>query len=229
MHREIGPGREGENQGDEEAVQQQFLVHYASQLWPVVVVLAPKVGKSAWQILFAAANFGWLRTAPSADPCPPGVVPDVEVGTVTPWSFKHERYACSACEFAAPPPKPPLGSFDRQALIAACNCCVLTPGIEIEGPPPAKPPAGREPGVPWPGGPDGPMPPAGKVTPCCFRQAVNAAFCERPAAELVVEVVEPEALPDDPPHAATATASPTARTHKRRARRFILPSGTSWL
>jgi hypothetical protein len=50
----------------------------------VVVVVDPGVGRSGAQVLFAVANFGSLRTPASADPAPPGVDPEVVVGTVTP-------------------------------------------------------------------------------------------------------------------------------------------------
>ncbi len=92
-----------------------------------------------------------------------------------------------------------LSPVPPHAWIALCSFCWSMPA----GSEPGVPPAGNDPGVPPGGGP--PLPkPAGRVTPCCFKQSANAV---RLAEPLTVVVVEPDAAEldeDPPPHAERA-------------------------
>ena len=96
-----------------------------------------------------------------------------------------------------------------HALNALCSFCWSTPA----GSEPGVPPAGNDGGV-WPeGGPPFPPPPkpAGRLTPCCFRQSLKAVRLVEP---LTVVVEEPDAAALDeepPPHAENARAALSAR------------------
>ena len=121
-----------------------------------------------------------------------------------------ERGGVRAAANRPPPNWPPFGSFDRHALNAAC-CFAAHAGTRP--PPPKKPPRGplgrrrsapEPPAAPRPRRGAGRRSPAGSVTPCCFRQAVKAAFRKPPPAGCGrggASSCRALALDEPPPHA----------------------------
>lgn len=191
-----------------------------------MVVVDVGVGSSDLHAAYAVLYFGFEVIEEFAVGVP--LVDDAGFfAIVTPCSVMQLRNAASAVELApvpppkpppAPPPKPPNDPLGRR-LAHALNAALDLEFVE-------NPPAGGVP--PAPGAP--PAPPVGRlpvgaVTPCDFKQLINAALDAEDfvvedlvAEDLVVVVVLPvdEALLPHAANSTPATAMPSVVTTTER-------------
>jgi hypothetical protein len=179
-----------------------------------VVVVEVGVGRSDLHAAYAVLYFGFDVIDELAVGAP---LVDGFFAIVTPCSVMQFRNAANAVELAPDaPPKPPPPNEPAGRRLAHALKAALALGFEPKPPPGGVPPA---PGAP-PAPPVGRFP-VGAVTPCDFRQLVNAALdaedfdvADFAAEGLVVDVVplDDEALLPQAAKTTPARAMPSVTT-----------------